>query len=155
MSTVKSSSEDLTLNADGAGNDVVIQSNGATTATVTAEGLLNFNSGYGSAAAAYGCRAWIALDCSGSPFTILSSGNVSSVIDGGTGNIQINFSTALPDTNHAIVASSNGDGNGFTGGNRGHTMVRVRATTAAYINTTLPDANTLADYSYVSVAIFR
>ena len=39
MSTIKSSSENLTLNADGAGNDVVIQSNGATTATFTALGL--------------------------------------------------------------------------------------------------------------------
>ena len=39
MSTVKSSSENLTLNADGAGNDVVIQSNGTTTATFTAFGL--------------------------------------------------------------------------------------------------------------------
>jgi len=39
MSTIKSSSEDLTLNADGSGNDVVIQSNGATTATVTATGV--------------------------------------------------------------------------------------------------------------------
>ena len=34
MSTVKSSSEDLTLNADGAGNDVVLQSNGSTIVTV-------------------------------------------------------------------------------------------------------------------------
>jgi len=39
MSTVKSSSEDLTLNADGAGNDVVIQSNGTNTATITADGV--------------------------------------------------------------------------------------------------------------------
>ena len=39
MSTIKSSSENLTLNADGAGNDVVIQSNGATTATITADGV--------------------------------------------------------------------------------------------------------------------
>ena len=43
MSTVKSSSENLTLNADGAGSDVVIQSNVTTTATITAEGLLQYN----------------------------------------------------------------------------------------------------------------
>mgnify|MGYP003677425749 CR=1 FL=1 len=40
MSTVKSSAESLTLNADGSGNDVLIQSNGSTKAIVTAEGTL-------------------------------------------------------------------------------------------------------------------
>ena len=34
MSTLKSSAEDLTLNADGANNDVIIQSNGSTVGTV-------------------------------------------------------------------------------------------------------------------------
>ena len=38
MSTLKSSAEDLTLNADGSGNDVIIQSDGSTKANVTAEG---------------------------------------------------------------------------------------------------------------------
>mgnify|MGYP003655792815 CR=1 FL=1 len=38
MSTIKSSAENLTLNADGSGNDVLIQSNGSTKAIVTAEG---------------------------------------------------------------------------------------------------------------------
>ena len=37
MSTIKSSAENLTLNADGSGNDVLIQSNGSTKAIVTAE----------------------------------------------------------------------------------------------------------------------
>ena len=34
MSTLKSSAEDLTLNADGSGNDVIIQSDGSTLVTV-------------------------------------------------------------------------------------------------------------------------
>ena len=38
MSTIKSSAENLTLNADGSGNDIIIQSNGSTKAIVTAEG---------------------------------------------------------------------------------------------------------------------
>jgi hypothetical protein len=38
MSTLKSSAEDLTLNADGSGNDVIIQSNGSTKAIITHEG---------------------------------------------------------------------------------------------------------------------
>ena len=40
MSTIKSSSENLTLNADGSGNDVIIQSNASTKAIVTAEGTV-------------------------------------------------------------------------------------------------------------------
>ena len=40
MSILKSSAENLTLNADGANNDVIIQSNGSTKAIVTAEGTL-------------------------------------------------------------------------------------------------------------------
>jgi len=38
MSTIKSSAEDLTLNADGSGNDVIIQSNASTKAIINAEG---------------------------------------------------------------------------------------------------------------------
>ena len=37
MSTIKSSAENLTLNADGSGNDIIIQSNGSTKAIITAE----------------------------------------------------------------------------------------------------------------------
>jgi len=38
MSTLKSSAEDLTLNADGSGNDVIIQSDGSTKVTVDGDG---------------------------------------------------------------------------------------------------------------------
>ena len=38
MSILKSSAEDLTLNADGSGNDIIFQSNGSTKVIVTAEG---------------------------------------------------------------------------------------------------------------------
>jgi len=38
MSTIKSSAENLTLNADGSGNDIIFQSNGSTVVTVVGEG---------------------------------------------------------------------------------------------------------------------
>ena len=40
MSTIKSSAENLTLNADGANNDIIFQSNGSTKATLDQAGLL-------------------------------------------------------------------------------------------------------------------
>jgi hypothetical protein len=100
MSTVKSSSADLTLNAEGAGNDVIIQGNGTNTATVTAEGLMQFNSGYGSVATAYGCRAWVNFNGTGT-VVIDGSGNVSSITDNGTGDYTVNFTTAMPDDDYA------------------------------------------------------
>jgi hypothetical protein len=65
-------------------------------------GNLLFNSGYGSVATAYGCRAWINFSGQGTP-TIRASGNVSSITDNGTGNYTINFTTAMPDTNYNIT----------------------------------------------------
>ena len=50
MSTIKSSSENLTLNADGANNDIIFQSNGTTKATLDQAGLLTATSFAGSGA---------------------------------------------------------------------------------------------------------
>ena len=50
MSTIKSSAEDLTLNADGSGNDIIFQSNGSNVATLDQAGLLTATSFAGSAA---------------------------------------------------------------------------------------------------------
>ena len=50
MATVKSSAENLTLNADGSGNDIIFQSNGSNVGTLTAEGVLTATSFAGSGA---------------------------------------------------------------------------------------------------------
>ena len=50
MSTIKSSAENLTLNADGSGNDIIFQSNGTTKATLDQAGLLTATSFAGSGA---------------------------------------------------------------------------------------------------------
>ena len=59
------------------------------------------NSGYGSAATAYGCRAWVNFDGTGT-VAINASGNVSSITDDGTGLYTINFTNAMPDANYAV-----------------------------------------------------
>ena len=58
-----------------------------------------FNSGYGSVATAYGCRAWVNFDGTGTP-AIRGSGNVTSITDNGTGDYTVNFTTAMPDVNY-------------------------------------------------------
>jgi hypothetical protein len=65
-------------------------------------GNLQFNSGYGSVATAYGCRAWVNFNGTGT-VAIRASGNVSSITDNGTGNYTVNFTTAMPDVNYCAV----------------------------------------------------
>jgi hypothetical protein len=90
-------------------NPVQFIINGSPTAKLDTSGNFQFNSGYGSVANAYGCRAWVNFNGTTSPGTIRGSGNVSSVAKNGTGDYTINFTTAMPDTNYAITGSS-GDG---------------------------------------------
>ena len=69
---------------------------------IDSSGNLLFNSGYGSAATAYGCRAWINYNGTGA--AIRASGNITSVTKNGTGDYTINFTTAMPDVNYSAVA---------------------------------------------------
>jgi hypothetical protein len=76
-------------------------------------GDLQMNSGYGSVATAFGCRAWVNFVGTGTP-TIQASGNVSSIGDLGAGHYTVNFSTALPDT--LFTAFNSADIGGWTAG---------------------------------------
>jgi hypothetical protein len=69
---------------------------------IDSAGLLQFNSGYGSVATAYGCRAWVNFNGTGT-VAIRASGNVSSITDNGTGDYKVNFTTAMPDVNYSLT----------------------------------------------------
>lgn len=68
---------------------------------LTSTGDLQMNSGYGSVATAYGCRAWVNFNGTGT-VAIRASGNVSSITDNGTGDYTLNFTNAMPDANYSI-----------------------------------------------------
>ena len=68
-----------------------------------ASGNFLFNSGYGSVATAYGCRAWVHFNGTGT-VAIRASGNVSSITDNGAGDYTVNFTNAMSDTNYAVLA---------------------------------------------------
>jgi hypothetical protein len=80
-----------------------------TVITSNGSGDIQFNSGYGSVATAYGCRAWVNFNGTGT-VAIRGSGNVSSITDVSTGRYNVNFTTAMPDTNYSPVAFLNGEG---------------------------------------------
>ena len=81
---------------------------------LTDTGLLQFNSGYGSVATAYGCRAWVNFNGTGT-VAIRASGNVTSITDNNTGNYTLNFTTAMPDVNFAWSGNASGTGANSTG----------------------------------------
>ena len=85
---------------------------------LTSDGTLQFNSGYGSFATAYGCRAWVNFNGSGT-VSIRASGNVSSISDAGEMYYGISFSSAMPDANYAWFANgsnvNNDVGTNYTG----------------------------------------
>ena len=72
---------------------------------IDSSGNLLFNSGYGSAATAYGCRAWVNFNGTGT-VAIRASGNVSSITDNAAGDYTVNFTTAMVDVNYAVNASA-------------------------------------------------
>jgi hypothetical protein len=109
---------------------------------VTTAGILQFDSGYGSNANAYGCRAWVNFDGTGT-VTIRASANVSSITDNGIGDYTVNFTTAMPDANYAAVTNAV---------DRTASRVSAYATGSARVLTY--DAG-LGDSTAVSVAVFR
>ena len=76
---------------------------GAACGQFDSSGNFKFNSGYGSVETAYGCRAWVNFNGTGT-VAIRASGNVSSITDNGTGDYTINFTTAMPDANYAVAS---------------------------------------------------
>ena len=79
-------------------------------ARITADGNFQFNSGYGSVATAFGCRAWVNFNGTGT-VAIRASGNVSSITDNGTGEYTINFTNAMPDANYSWSFGANNTAN--------------------------------------------
>jgi hypothetical protein len=96
----------------------------------------------------YKCRAWVNGD--GVNVTIRASGNVSSITRPGVGSYDINFTTAMPDTNYAVVATG-----GQHAGNGAQVGVALNyATTSVRVSFGVPNV-TSVNQSIFNVSIFR
>jgi len=113
-----------------------------------------FNSGYGSVATAYGCRAWVNFNGTGT-VVIRASGNVTSITDNGTGEYTLNFTTALPDANYSIVGSCGTGAAGNDDFNLTTNFNVAPTTTAARVGSQRANSGVATDAAYISVAIFR
>lgn len=113
-----------------------------------------FNSGYGSVAVAYGCRAWVNFNGTGT-VAIRASGNVSSITDNGVGNYTVNITNAMPDANYAVISTMSID---LTSPNYAYAVdVYIRSTTSCRIGTGFftGSTNVAGDATAVDLSILR
>lgn len=121
--------------------------------SIDSTGNLKFNSGYGSAATAYGCRAWVNFNGTGT-VAIRASGNVSSITDNGTGNYTVNFTVAMSDANYTAVTGGGIDSYGIASNVRQGPASSNASSSACRISCGF-DNGSFTDWVYVAVAIFR
>ena len=131
-------------------NTLAVIANSVEQMRVTSAGLLSFNSGYGSVAPAYGCRAWVNFNGTGT-VAIRESGNVSSITDNGTGDYTVNFATAMVDANYC----STGSGGLSTVNPSNASFASFPVDTSSCRCEIFTTTNSKQDYAGVFVAIFR
>jgi hypothetical protein len=139
------------ITTDTSGTLNIVTGSGSGTTAVTVDGSQNvvvngnmsFNSGYGSAAVAYGCRAWV--NFIGASATIRASGNVSSITRNSTGVYVVAFTTVMPDANYSAVAAQATDGY----------ATRIDTYNTAAFRVVTFSGTSIADSSTTSVAVFR
>jgi len=118
---------------------------------IDASDNLQFDSGYGSTATAYGCRAWVNFDGTGT-VSIRGSGNVSSITDNGTGNYTVNFTTAMPDGNYAVCAVIPYPGSASYSYNIQPNSNSLNTTSFSLLTTL---NNSLTDYQHIHAILVR
>ena len=92
------------------------------------------------------CRAWVNFNGTGT-VAINGSGNISSVVDTGSGNYQINMTQAMPDDDYCAVAGAAISGN--------YTSVKTTANLRDRAIVDVSVSNSWTDAFYVGCAIFR
>jgi hypothetical protein len=134
------------------GADSILFSEGGTkVGEFDSSGNLQFNSGYGSVAVAYGCRAWVNFNGTGT-VAIRASGNVTSITDNGTGDYTVNFTNAMPDANYATAGAA---GLSSQSGYFRISETVAPTTSAVRVNTANNSGSALVDLASVNVAVFR
>jgi hypothetical protein len=109
---------------------------------------LLFNSGYGSAAVAYGCRAWVNFNGTGT-VAIRASGNVTSITDNGVGQYTVNLTNSMPDANYSVGVNTDYDGVGAA------VNAKNFATGSFSVQCILPNLSNYTDHSLVNCQVFR
>lgn len=118
-----------------------------TARAITPAGLRSGLNASGSAPV-FACRAWVNFNGTGT-VAIRASGNVSSITDNGTGNYTVNFTTAMPDTNYAVVCTTSENTN------NPRTAGKIASTTSSVTIKTINNLMGVLDCGFIDLAIFR
>lgn len=94
------------------------------------------------------CKAWVNFDGTATTTATLirAAFNVSSITDGGVGVYTVNFTTAMPDADYAVVCGGDQSENFYTGYPLSASSALVRSQ---------DDAPAVQDSSVISIAVFR
>ena len=106
MATVKSSAENLTLNADGANNDIIFQSNGSNIATLDQAGLFTATSFAGSGANLTGIAT---------PITALNNATANELVSVGSTTTELDAESNLTFDGSTLAVTGAITGTSFTG----------------------------------------
>ena len=109
------------------------------------------------------CRAWVNFN--GTTVTnpasmtgVRASFNVSSILDNGTGDYTVNFTTAMPDANYSVVAGANGRATDTTpdvGVSVGVGATTVSGSVATGTRIVVGNPSSAEDSFVVTLAVFR
>ena len=142
---------DTKVTIGAVGDGMKFNTNGSERMRITSDGDLKFNSGYGSAATAYGCRAWVNFNGTGT-VAIRDSGNVSSITDNGTGNYTVNFTVAMVDANYSTSYTPSNNASAVT---MGFVLYTAAPTTSSVRVQNAGWNGPLYDSTYNNIGIFR
>lgn len=118
-----------------------------TARAITPAGLRSALNASGSAPV-FACRAWVNFNGTGT-VAIRGSGNVSSITDNGTGNYTVNFATAMPDTNYAVVCTTSENTN------NPRVVGKTASTTSSVTIKAINNSLGALDCEFIDLAIFR
>ena len=158
-STIDIQGNELVLDADGdssihssVDDQIDFKTSGTDRMQLDSSGNLKFNSGYGSVTTAFGVRAWVNFNGTGT-VAIRASGGVSSIADRGTGKYTVVLSFHMPDNNFCGVATAIDDISSTDNRNR-MANAFTEDTNDVYVNA-FTTGGSLDDVEQVNVVIVR
>jgi len=137
-----------TVSSGGGTTSITLSANAAATLSSDPVSFYTANKALSPGLVAGGlCRAWVYYNAIAG--TIKGAFNVSSVSNAGSGQLTVTFTTALPDTNYAVIC----------GGDYGNSTDSVKVTVGGTYSTTAVQVknvgNSATDTAVNCIAIFR